>query len=548
VLGEDGPSAEWVMKLDRHPHRMPGARSSGCAHLSRMRSATGRATRVMPPPCGYLNGVPHTHDEVERAFSPGPGADLPDLTELETVRLVELTGEDELDATYYDVPGLSLLRAGVTLRCRTGGADEGWHLKLPGVTPSARAELQSDLDAGANRPPAQLDDLVAGWSRGVALAPVARIRTHRRTSRLVGADGVVLAEVAEDQVEGHPAQVGAEPRRWREWEVELRNGDGALLDEVEEFLAGLGVPRSRVQRKLSLVLDAGPPEQTPFDGKLIKKSPAGLLLHRWLAEQVREIELLDPVVRHGGTGGIHGMRKACRRLRAALATFRPLVERERTDPIRDELRWLARSLGRARDDEVVLERIAKMLDGESKAANPPSARRVLDRYALTRAAQDQADVAGVLGSQRYFALRTALDALATEPPWTAAADQPARDVLPGLVRKEQKRVRRRHQAEDPHELRKAVKRLRYAYELVEPIWDKTARRPRNAARELTRVLGDRQDTLAARAWLVALPSEAMCDHEGAFVFGRLHALEEQHETALLEQVEPQWRNLTSLSW
>jgi CHAD domain-containing protein len=151
-----------------------------------------------------------------------------------------------------------------------------------------------------------------------------------------------------------------------------------------------------------------------------------------------------------------------------------------------------------------------------------------------------------MSSQRYFALRSALDALASEPPWTAKADKPARDVLPRRVRKEGKRVRRRRRGKDPHELRKATKRLRYAYELLEPAWGK-ASRPRKSARELTRVLGDRQDTLAAREWLVALASEAGY-REDAFVFGRLHAREEQHELELLDQVGPRWHDLTRRAW
>lgn len=497
--------------------------------------------------CGYRTGVPHTEIEVERAFSPGSETELPDLTVVTAVRIVEPVGEDELDATYYDVPGLILLHAGVTLRRRTGGPDEGWHLKLPGPDPSGRAELHADLGSDGEGPPAELSELVSGWSRGIALAPVARLRTTRHTSRLVGADGLVLAEVTDDHVVGLPAQVDAAPRRWREWEVELRHGTPALLDEVEELLADHGVRRSVVQRKLALVLDDAPRDSV-LEDTLTKDTPAARFLHRRIAEQAREIELLDPLVREGGTGGVHGMRKASRRLRAALATFRPLVEREQTDPVRDELRWLARSLGPARDDEVVLERIGTMLDEAPEEAIPQAGRRVLEKYAVTRASEDLSTLAAVLSSQRYFTLRAALDALVAEPPWTATADEAGRDVLPPLVRKEWKRVKRRRRGDDPHDLRKAAKRLRYAYEVVEPVWGKAAARPRKAARELTGVLGDRQDTLASREWLVALSAEAARGSETAFVFGYLYAIEARREVDLLGQVKPRWRDLKSVRW
>jgi CHAD domain-containing protein len=483
-----------------------------------------------------------TQVEMERAFDPGPDADLPDLTEVSGVVAVEPVGSDELDATYYDVPGLPLLRSGVTLRRRTGGSDEGWHLKLPGNGVESRTELHEGLaSAGV---PDTLSVLVSGWTRGRQLAPVARIRTDRRRSRLVGADGGVLAEVADDRVEGRPAQLDAEPVRWREWEVELVHGEPSLLDGIEELLLQHGVGRSPQQKKLAAVV--GEPEPSHRSKRLSKKKPAGRLLHRWIVEQVGEIERLDPVVRQGGPGGVHGMRKACRRLRAGLATYRPLLDRDRTDPVRDELRWLARSLGPARDDEVVVARLDALLRREESYVE--SVHAVLERHAVDRARQDRSGLGETLDSQRYAELRTALDDLSADPPWTAEADRPAKEVLPALVRKEGKRLRRRHRrAADPHEVRKAAKRLRYAYELLEPVWGKQAKRPRQAARDLTRVLGDRQDTLVAREWLVALAGGHTSGRVG-FVLGRVHSLEEQHEVELLDEAESLWPALTSLTW
>ncbi len=481
------------------------------------------------------------HLEVERAFSPPPDSQLPDLTEVAGVVAMETAGEANLDATYYDVPGMPLLRSGVTLRRREGGSDEGWHLKLPQNGVQGRTELHEGLDSAGI--PAALSGLVAGWIRGKELAPVARVRTSRRTSRLVGPDGTVLAEVADDRVVGNPARLGADAVRWREWEVELVHGEPALLDAVEEFLGRHGVRRSPQQRKLTVVV--GEPA-VPRPKPPAKKKPAKRLLHPWILEQVSEIERLDPLVRQAETGGVHGMRKACRRLRAALATYRPLVDRDRTDPIRDELRWLARSLGPARDDEVVVARIDRLLREDE--ADVESAHRVLERRALERAQHDQAVIAENLGSQRYFDLRSALDELAADPPWTAEADRAARDVLPKLVRKEWKRMRRRHhRADDPHEVRKAAKRLRYAYELVEPVWSDRAKRPRQAARELTRVLGDRQDTLVAREWLSSLAAGHTSGRAG-FVLGRVHAGEELSELALLEEAATVWRELKSVRW
>ena len=55
------------------------------------------------------------------------------------------------------------------------------------------------------------------------------------------------------------------------------------------------------------------------------------------------------------------MRVATRRLRSALATFRPLLDREQTEPLREELKWIAGMLGAARDAEVMQERLTGLL-------------------------------------------------------------------------------------------------------------------------------------------------------------------------------------------
>ena len=308
------------------------------------------------------------------------------------------------------------------------------------------------------------------------------------------------------------------------------------------MLAAHDVHRSAVTRKVAHVLgtEAGLEPTPPVPRR---KEPARLHLHRFFVDQVREIGILDPSVRTGGPGGVHGMRKATRRLRSVLATCRPLLDREHTDPLRAELRWLAGSLSRARDDEVVIERLVASLDAEEGPYAAP-ARRLLDQYAAGRAGADQAEVTAALSSERYHRLRDGLDALAAEPPWTEDAERPAKEVLPPRLAKEWRRVRRlREEAEDPHEVRKAVKRLRYALELVEPAWGKDAQRARRAARELSDVLGEGQDSVVARGWLEALAAEAARTGVTSYSFGRLHALEEQREREALAEAEPLWRDL-----
>ena len=71
------------------------------------------------------------HLERETKYDAAPDVVLPDLT-----GLVPDGGRIErralrLDSVYFDTETHDLLGRGVTLRCRTGTADEGWQLKVP---------------------------------------------------------------------------------------------------------------------------------------------------------------------------------------------------------------------------------------------------------------------------------------------------------------------------------------------------------------------------------------------------------------------------------
>jgi CHAD domain-containing protein len=60
---------------------------------------------------------------------------------------------------------------------------------------------------------------------------------------------------------------------------------------------------------------------------------------------------------------VHQMRVATRRARSALQAFGRIVDGEATRPLSDELRWLAATLGQARDSEVILDLLEASLAG-----------------------------------------------------------------------------------------------------------------------------------------------------------------------------------------
>jgi CHAD domain-containing protein len=287
--------------------------------------------------------------------------------------------------------------------------------------------------------------------------------------------------------------------------------------------------------------------------RLTRKSPAAAVVQARIDAQVRELHRLDPLVREDAPDAVHQMRVASRRLRSALATFRPLLDREVTEPLRDELQWLGRTLGEARDTEVMRGRIASLIDAQQDEAVREETRQRIDRELDSQYAEARSTAMAAMDSSRYAVLLDRLDQLAAAPPWTAAATDPSREVVPRLVRHDWRRLRRRvHAAATTatdrstrdvgfHEARKAAKRLRYAAETAEPVYGKDARRLVRGAKDLQTVLGEHQDSVVTRQWLRDLADKAAAEGDDGFTFGVLHAREEQSAQAAEERLDEVWR-------
>jgi CHAD domain-containing protein len=490
------------------------------------------------------------HHEVERTYQPAPDQPVPDLCGLPGVASIGPPRELELSATYFDTSDLALTRAGVSLRRRTGGADEGWHLKVPAET--GRDEIRLPLALSRRTAPAALRRIVHGWTRDADLVVVATVVTHRTAYALLDDRGAELAELADDRVVAQPTGATT-PVEWREWELELVAGGPDLLAAADEVLRASGVRPSPSQRKIVRALGGRLPA-APATGKLGPGKPAGRVLQARLAAQVAELLRRDSEVRRGRPEGVHQARVASRRIRAALATFRPLVDREVTDPIRAELHWLERALGPARDAHVVRDRLEELLDGEAPHAG--AVRRRIDATYQDRARAAGDVLADVLASERYFALLDDLDRLVAAPPWTDAAARPASSRLRRRVRRDWRRLADRVTAleetrEDRdahdlamHDVRKAAKRVRYALETVEPVWGRETEALHRAVKAITQVLGERQDTVVTRHDLEAIAVEATAAGENAIGYGRLHHREQILADEHDRRFEELWRAAT----
>jgi inorganic triphosphatase YgiF len=195
------------------------------------------------------------HLETEQKYDADADFVLPDLSDLPGVADAAPPKRYHLSATYFDTEDLDLISNKVTLRRRTGGSDEGWHLKLP-VRQDTRQEVHAPL-AEASVPArlaAQVEDITAGRP----LRPIANLDTERTVVTLTGPAGEGLAEVADDRVTARRLdQPGTEPQTWREIEIEALSSDPqipGLLKAAGRALREAGARRSASSSKLGRVL------------------------------------------------------------------------------------------------------------------------------------------------------------------------------------------------------------------------------------------------------------------------------------------------------
>ncbi|WP_328989068.1 CYTH and CHAD domain-containing protein [Kribbella sp. NBC_01245] len=498
--------------------------------------------------------------EIETKYDVGERIALPALHELPGVVRVAQPEQHDLEAVYFDTEAYDLAAAGITLRRRTGGDDAGWHVKFP-VATGERLEVRRPLGRAVRSVPIELVRMVRVHVRDRALAPVVTLRTHRVVHRLVGADDAVLAELSDDQVTAEIA--GAEPDVWREWELELVDGERELLAAAEPVLRKAGAEPAAGPSKLARALGDRVPVRAAWE--LPEKPTAVDVFRAYAAEQVAAIHRRDPEVRRDRPEGVHKLRVATRRLRSALATYRPVIDRVEGDRIRAELKWLAGELGGMRDTEVIRDRLAASVAAEPVELVMGRVAGAIDDHlrATYKAAHKVA--LETLETERYLRLLDDLDALVADPPLTeAAADlKPKKtpDLVVSLLKHDWKRIRRavdRMRAAElganeqsaqsvadaveveRHEVRKAAKRLRYAGESAAVVLGDKATALAASAEQIQEVLGSYQDTVVARELLRQLAVQVHLDGGNAFTLGRLHALEQVAGEEAVRAFEGVW--------
>ncbi len=442
--------------------------------------------------------------ETERKYDL-PEQAAPDIEALRSAVGADAVRQEEhrLLADYLDTEDGRLARRLRTLRRREGGHDEGWHLKLP--ADGGRTEVTAPL---SDTLPEELRAEVAGIVRGRELRPVARLLTRRRSTYLL-VDDQVLVEVSDDTVAGTETGTGV-TRLWREWEVEL--GPAApddpkrrqsLLDALEEALDAAGAKPASSASKLARALGRdtlAEPVPVLDDGSALS------VVLSILRRSVDALLTADAALRTGDAEGAHRMRVSVRRLSAALAGFRGVVDRREADALRQRLKRIARRIAPLREADVRRAQAERAL--ASVPLDTEVQQRVRDEAGRTALL---APVLEWLDSEEYFALLDELEHFVERPPLGPDATAKARAALKrGLKKAVRKAARRVDAAKDDltrHEARKALRRVRYLAEALrtQEVLGKKATALADAAESAQDAVGDHRDSAAFRESLAGIP-------------------------------------------
>jgi inorganic triphosphatase YgiF len=349
------------------------------------------------------------------------------------------------------------------------------------------------------------------------LKPLVTTDVERTTVPLVFPDGTaafLAIDIGEIRVEG------AEALPISEVEIELEDGDVEPLYRFAQTLATEHPltlePKSKAERGFTLLHPTVAEPERARDAALDKKTSAADAMAAILRACARQIEgNADGLVADDDPEWVHQMRIGTRRLRACLAMLRDFVPADLLAPVAADARWLARTLGPARDlDVLVLETLPLIFkalrEGSDDAIHTPL--NTFSERAMQRRAEARAAARSAVTSQRFVQLILGVGALAATPrlgapegsPTAIALARPARALAQPLLKRRYRKLMKRGEnlphvpAEARHAARLAAKRLRYATEFFAVLFSRKRTRVfRDSLTRLQDVLGTMNDAEVA---------------------------------------------------
>lgn len=402
----------------------------------------------------------------------------------------------DLESGYFDTPDHQLRAQGLALRVRADGAGHQQTLKSGDDAQAAllkRGEWNTPVDDGdinLEYLPKGAFKLLPKTVRKDNLQKIFTTRVQRRTREvLIDREGQPPSRI-ETALDLGEIVTGTSTLPIAEIELELLEGAPATLYQLALDLQAAGGLRLETRSKSGRAYEAlgGQPPRwrraiepmlaptTSVDDAMVAIFES--CFDQWLANQAAAIDGRDPE-------GVHQMRVGLRRLRSALSIFQKLIPRSQLDWLQADAKQTINALGPARDWDVLRTDLlapvilARPDDRGLKALMVKANARSRTSYrAVRRHLQGDDYTRFALGFGRWVEGRA----------WRAGADAgqaksqatPIKAFAAGVLKKRHKRALSDGKgfAELPtaarHDLRLTLKKLRYAFEFFESLFEKRA--------------------------------------------------------------------------
>lgn len=419
-----------------------------------------------------------------------------------------------LRAVYFDTADGDLARNNLSLRIRNAGRKRVMTVKWASEGDGAFTRGESEVVVAGDQPDlARLAPDVAARieraTKGAALQPVFESKIRRKLIELW--DGETHLEIALDEG-ALIAGVASEPVS--EIEIEVKSGPQAPLYALALKLidAGLRIaPAAKSARGYLLAAGAKPQD--------VRAAPLSLSTNATMEDAL--VAMIETSLMHfmvnwpaflvsQSPEAIHQMRVALRRLRAGLRMFERALPESGLKQFRDQARDIASALGRAREIDAFialveagpLSQFEKDASFEALLAHAQTLRTKF--YAAARECLSDAQASRfVLELQAYSTRRGWREGLAGDD--LAALSQPMRTFAAKALGDLDKRVLKRGKGlrklkpEDRHELRIALKNMRYGADFLGGAFDepRAVKTFMKRAATLQEDLGVYNDSIAA---------------------------------------------------
>jgi triphosphatase len=315
------------------------------------------------------------------------------------------TTQTDLSSVYYDTPDWALHKQGITLRVRrVNGAflqtvksevganlfDRGeWECEISGGEP--------DRSAFAGTP---AEDVLC---EKAADTLIRLFSTEVRRTKWIVEEGSDLIEVSLD----HGSIVAGSHRKLiDELELELKGGEADGLFAIAHRFAGDAVLKlsfeSKAERGYRLVAGEASVAQNAgvahIRGDITGAQAFALVMRSCLAQVCDNAHLLREM---RNAEALHQLRVGLRRLRAAFATFKPILPGKELSKIGAEIGWMGGELDKARDLDVFIANTIH--SGKDESEEDSRSRALDDRLSAAQTASYDRALAAV-DSNRFAML------------------------------------------------------------------------------------------------------------------------------------------------